>query len=88
MAGSLLSTGGNGLELVQRRADGILVPEAAEENPALEPEWEGCEGLVAGELPNGDSEDPVELLESALHRLGNPEEDHYQCYNIQTANFC
>lgn len=66
----------NSLKVVQRRADGALVVDEAAEGVLLEPEGQDGEELVAHELGDGDGKDPVELLEGALHGLGDPEEDH------------
>ena len=81
---TLLSSHGNSLEGVQGRADGVLVPEDTEKDPPLEPERQDGEALVAHEAGDGDGEDPVELLEGALHGLGDPEEDHDEGDDVET----
>lgn len=64
--------GGDLVELVQGRLGRVPL----EEDVLLEPPGQGDGELVLHKGADGDGEDVVELLEGALHRLGDPEEDH------------
>jgi hypothetical protein len=62
------------IKVVQRLENSIL----ALQDPVVEPPWESFGELVAHVRASWDSEDVVELFESALLRLRDPEEDHDQ----------
>lgn len=60
------------LKVVEWLENGVL----AEEDPSLNEVWEGLGELVVHVGASWDGEDVVQLLESALLGLWNPEEDH------------
>ncbi|KAF3068263.1 hypothetical protein CFAM422_007916 [Trichoderma lentiforme] len=69
------------VELVQRS----LGSTPLEEDVLLEPPGQGDSELVLHESANRHSKDIVELLESALHSLGYPEEDHDERDNVEAS---
>lgn len=69
------------LEVVQRRASSTLV----EKDPALDEPGDGLGDLVPHERADWDIENPVELLESAAHSLGDPEEDHDERNDVEAS---
>lgn len=72
---------GDVLEVVERLLGGALL----EEDVALEPPGDGSVELVAAELLDGDGEDPVKFLKSALLGLGDEEEDHEEGDSVESS---
>jgi len=69
------------IEAPQGRARSDL----AAQDPGFEPPWQNSEALVLHEDASGDTEDVVELLESALLGLWHEQEQHAEGDDVETS---